>query len=856
MILYTLNRNEEIVGILSNEGDNNFLSSAILKEEENGGNTFDFEVSSLSSEVEHIKEENYVLFKDLTKEWHMFIIKEIEELHNEQTVKSVYCESANQELLDSIYEGEMKGAKGTAREFLMLALQNTRWEIGSLDNTTSMIFPYETKNKSVLEVVHLIRQAFGLKAKFRVDVTGNKITNRLVDLKEQLGSNLGKRFEFTKDIVEVKRTVSTTDLKTAIIPVGGTPEPEEDSDSELKDNFQNEEKQPIDITGVAWKKPTNPIDKPLGQNYIEIPEATAQWGYKSPDGEMLPRVTYYEFTDITEPEELMAEAYERLKKISKPVTNYTLNVVDLFALTGDEELSFESVKLGDYVTVIDKEFNPPIKLRTSIVRREVDLLEPENTVIELGSFIRNLVDSESAIQLEDKIQSAVGGTLDRLESMVTDVSGNFDKFQKEYSSNEIDTNMIRNSDFRNNLKYYEARGTYNLWDLYDIPYFDTGVSLGVGTSEVIQMIEGEEAKSLLNNNVTFSAFVKGTGQLMIGIHYKDNATQSKQVYYNSSTFNSNGKWKRYSLSTALKPPADFGSLQGISVRFKTTAQQKSYVTGYMLNYGVVAGKYKKHTSDKYGKGVYDQVREVSNTAFHSGNGYVYLEEEDGLWVYDKPANGNPSKMTALKGGMLGIGNWNNQTQKWDIATFIDGKQVNASCINTGTLNADLVKTGTIQSLDKTVQININNGAFKIGGQNGKAVQITNDYVRTNHSNGSYSQMSSEGFYRYNSGTKKEYHHLATVIGFTASGTPESDITVQLPDEFKGKEFTAQAVLSDTYTDSWNYGEPWVLQRMVVYVTGKDYDNARVSIRGYRTDKNYSTGAYRHHVVAGMLIVIA
>ena len=92
--------------------------------------------------------------------------------------------------------------------------------------------------------------------------------------------------------------------------------------------------------------------------------------------------------------------------------------------------------------------------------------------------------------------------------------------------------------------------------------------------------------------------------------------------------------------------------------------------------------------------------------------------------------------------------------------------------------------------------------------------------------------------------------------FTTTAETETYKWVQLPNDFKGKNFRAYATLSDTWEGSWEWGEPWVVQRMVVFVADYDRANARVAIQGYRTDKNYKTVAHRHKPVAGMLIVIA
>lgn len=139
-------------------------------------------------------------------------------------------------------------------------------------------------------------------------------------------------------------------------------------------------------------------------------------------------------------------------------------------------------------------------------------------------------------------------------------------------------------------------------------------------------------------------------------------------------------------------------------------------------------------------------------------------------------------------------------------------------------------------------------------------KVDGEGVRVYHNNGDYTQMSADGMKRYRSSgdAKGEYHYLTHYAGFTTTGGTSDYVWVQLPDDFRGKNFTAYSVMSDTWDDSWNWGEPWVLQRFVTFVETSriDYANARVPIRGYRTDKNYSTGERRTRPVAGILLVIA
>ena len=135
------------------------------------------------------------------------------------------------------------------------------------------------------------------------------------------------------------------------------------------------------------------------------------------------------------------------------------------------------------------------------------------------------------------------------------------------------------------------------------------------------------------------------------------------------------------------------------------------------------------------------------------------------------------------------------------------------------------------------------------------ITLDKNGIKVSHSNGDYTLQSAEGMKRYrsNGDAKGDYHYLTQYVGFSGQDT----VWVQLKDDFKGKQFTAYSVISDTWEDSWNHGEPWVVQRFVTYVQTDmiDYVNARVPILIYRIDKNYKTGEHRKKPCAGVLLVV-
>ena len=197
----------------------------------------------------------------------------------------------------------------------------------------------------------------------------------------------------------------------------------------------------------------------------------------------------------------------------------------------------------------------------------------------------------------------------------------------------------------------------------------------------------------------------------------------------------------------------------------------------------------------------------------------------------------------------------------------DSIQSQVTAHNTRIGNAESKITQQANQIATKVDVN---GVKSTIQQNPESVRIAfsgiNDSIDFDHSglliwhpNGRHTRISSEGIKFVNNSngqTIGDYHYLTYVVGFTTTADTGSYKWIQLPSEFKGKNFNAYATLSDTWDESWDWGEPWVVQRMVAFVADYDRYNGRVAVQGYRTDKNYKTGEHRHCSIAGMLIVIA
>ena len=235
-------------------------------------------------------------------------------------------------------------------------VDGTGWQLGYVDTDLPNIntnFYYISR----LEALSKLIEATGAEVRFRVEISGNKIIAKRMDLYKKLGTFKGKRFAYGSNLLEIIKEEDTSELYTALVGRGKG----EETDT---GGFGRR----ITFADIAWSKASGkPVDKPLGQEFIELPEMTAYYGY--PDGE--PRTGIVEFGDIEEPELLLKATYERLVEISRPQVQFKAKV----QTTGD-------MQLGEEVAIIRSDLG--FRYKTRVFRVKRDYLNNMYTEVELG----------------------------------------------------------------------------------------------------------------------------------------------------------------------------------------------------------------------------------------------------------------------------------------------------------------------------------------------------------------------------------------------------------------------------------------------------------------------------------------
>ncbi len=375
-MLYIFDKTEKLVAILNNDGNACPYWDAIHEEKLNGENTFSFSVPVDHNDSQYVVEGNLVAFRDLDQNWQMFEIRRLFDQHGDDLTKTAYCEHVYYELIDDILT-DVRPYNVSASFALEQALQNSRWEVGTVDDLgiNSTHFYYE----SALSAVQKVANTWGGELQYRISVTGGTISNRYVDLIARRGKITGKQFEYTKDIKEIKREVDTTNIITACY---GRGKGEEVGSTENGATYGRR----ITFANVEWSTANgDPADKPLGQEWVGDDEALAQWGRNGRH-----RFGIYLDDEETDPATLLQKTWDYLQENKTPKVTYQLSVLDLERLSGYKH---EAVRLGDTVNIIDRAFDPALKISARVIEIKRNLLLPEDTEIVLGNFAPTLSDT-------------------------------------------------------------------------------------------------------------------------------------------------------------------------------------------------------------------------------------------------------------------------------------------------------------------------------------------------------------------------------------------------------------------------------------------------------------------------------
>lgn len=398
-------------------GDLPYAIKAIRTRATDGTDTLDI------TTIGEINKDERIVFKDSTGRWAEYLCQSTQTARAAgMPVTVAYCAGGIAELSRTYIE-DKRNRNANAKACLAKALEGTRWtvgtvETGTLTGTADLSFYHCT----VLEAVQKTADTYGLEVQteYQPDPTGNRIGQRIIHLLEHRGStNTTKRFEYGKDLTQIKRDIDSGDVITRLYGWGkGIEQTNEEGEA----------------TGGYGRK-ISFADVNNGKPYIQDDQALANWGIVGADGTKHHSEASVDFPDCEDPKELLNLTKAALKTRTTPVVSYTADVTAL----GQAGYDPEGTDVGDSVQIIDTSFATPLRLEGRILQIEEDLAGSlADTKITLGNIRQSYTQRMAAQQQAlDKLvsnsgawNSAAGGTgpymkdlIDRINQIMNATGG-------------------------------------------------------------------------------------------------------------------------------------------------------------------------------------------------------------------------------------------------------------------------------------------------------------------------------------------------------------------------------------------------------------------------------------------------
>lgn len=398
-------------------GDLPYAIKAVRTRATDGTDTLDI------TTIGEINKDERVVFKDSMGRWAEYLCQSTQTARAAgMPVTVAYCAGGIAELSRTYIE-DKRNRNANAKACLAKALEGTRWtvgtvETGTLTGTADLSFYHCT----VLEAVQKTADTYRLEVQteYQPDPTGNRIGQRIIHLLEHRGStSTTKRFEYGKDLTQIKRDIDSGDVITRLYGWGkGVEQTNEEGEA----------------TGGYGRK-ISFADVNNGKPYIQDDNALANWGIVGADGTKHHSEASVDFPDCEDPKELLNLTKAALKTRTTPVVSYTADVTAL----GQAGYDPEGTDVGDSVQIIDTSFTTPLRLEGRILQIEEDLAGSlADTKITLGN-IRQTYTQRMAAQQQalDKLvsnsgawNSAAGGTgpymkdlIDRINQIMNATGG-------------------------------------------------------------------------------------------------------------------------------------------------------------------------------------------------------------------------------------------------------------------------------------------------------------------------------------------------------------------------------------------------------------------------------------------------
>ncbi|WP_203625626.1 phage tail spike protein [Lacticaseibacillus mingshuiensis] len=321
---------------------------------------------------------NYILYQDDRGIGHFMTIQNTQ-VDNTGCSINFQADDAGDDLKNEIV-GEYAANKAmTFAQYFSTFCADSGWEIGLNEipaNTRTLEF---TSEQSSYDRMLEVANDFGVSLYYTFTIEGMTVTNRYLNVVNELGSTTGITLRQGTDISQIVSETSTANLHTSIKAYGATP-----------DGASH----PINLAGYKWTDSTGQFA--LGSDgVLRDTIAIRTWSRlrsntnPTPESSHLQMVKTYESTTQAT---LLQSALADLKQYNHPAVNYTVAMVRV-----PSELS-----KGDVVNVEDEAQN--LYLSATVLEVDKCYSMPSSSTLTLGDF--KIEHDQTSAQIKQAAKSA------------------------------------------------------------------------------------------------------------------------------------------------------------------------------------------------------------------------------------------------------------------------------------------------------------------------------------------------------------------------------------------------------------------------------------------------------------------
>lgn len=349
-----------------------------------------------------------------TKKYQLFKVEKVSLNNKPLTITAI--DSAADDLDTQYLIRDKRFINKPLSQVLPVIFEKTTWKYKQFapDNSDIISF-YRISPKEALKKVEGI---FGTEVRFLYSIQGNKVIDKTCEVYEQIGESTNIRLVQGINVTNVDYTQDQTRLYTAAVGRGAGIQ-NTDNDGNATGGYSRS----IEFTNISWSKANgDPVDKPVGQDYVEIPEATQKYGWLDENGQCHPRIAKFEFPDEQNVNKLLKETYDKLLSLSQP----QIIVETTVAKIG------QRVNLGDEVTVVIYE---PYKLtyKARVIKVEENPDNDSLSAVTVGftsverQAEREFQQEQALVDTKTDFNQALGDTKTNFNQALDDTKTNFNQ---------------------------------------------------------------------------------------------------------------------------------------------------------------------------------------------------------------------------------------------------------------------------------------------------------------------------------------------------------------------------------------------------------------------------------------------